>query len=207
MKGYKIGSILLFSDYQWRILDIKDGLALVISEEIIGQEAYNNYRGDVTWANSSIRDYLNGEFYNRFTKAEQSRISPVLNINQDNPWYGSKGGEDTLDYIFLLSIEEVVCHYFGDSRYNLENPSPKQRYWFQKKDPNNIYRRATFQDKSWWWWLRSPGRDNKRAVYIHGDGNVGIQGNGTYNYSSSTLHPISQSNKGGLRPAMWLTLE
>lgn len=207
MKEYKIGSNFLFSDYQWRILDIKDGLALVISDEIIGQEAYNNYRGDVIWANSSIRDYLNGEFYNRFTKAEQSRISPVLNINPDNPWYGSKGGEDTLDYIFLLSIEEVVCYYFGDSRYNLENPSPKQKYWFQKNDKNNVKRRATFQDKSWWWWLRSPGRDNRRAVYIHGDGNVGIQGNGTYNYSSSTLHPISQSNKGGLRPAMWLKLQ
>lgn len=207
MTKYSIGSQLSFSNYQWRILDIKDQVALVISEDIIGQEVYNKAPGDVTWETSAIRAYLNDEFYHRLTDADRSRIKPVLNKNEDNPWYGSKGGEDTLDYIFLLSIEEVVCYYFGDSRYNLENPSPKQKYWFQKKDQNNVKRRATFQDKSWWWWLRSPGRDNKRAVYIHGDGNVGIQGNGTYNYSSTTLHPISQSNKGGLRPAMWLKLE
>lgn len=32
--------------------------------------------------------------------------------------------------------------YFGDSRKNLEHPSPKQRYWFQRKEENNIKRQA-----------------------------------------------------------------
>ena len=30
-----------------------------------------------------------------------------MNENPDNQWYGSKGGEDTKDAIFLLSVERL----------------------------------------------------------------------------------------------------
>lgn len=113
---------------------------------------------------------------------------------------------DTWDYIFLLNIEEVVCKYFGDSSKNLENRRAKQRYWFQRKDKNNNKRRSTLYGDVWWW-LRSPGRDNRRAVYIHGDGNIGIQGNGTFRYSSNIINSSTGDNSGGVRPALWLNLE
>ncbi len=206
MREYNIGTIIPFGDYHWCILDIQGKAALIITEAIIEQHPYNNYAGDVTWADCSLRKYLNGEFYNKFTSDERSRILPVLNKNHDNPWYGSRGGEDTRDYIFLLSLEETVSKYFGDSSKNFEERSPKQRYWFQRKDINNEKRRSTFDGHIWWWWLRTPGRDNRRAVYIHGDGNVGIQGNGTFRYSSNILHPITGDNCGGVRPAIWLNL-
>lgn len=207
MEDVKIGSLLSFGGYDWRVLDIQGNAALIMTEYMIGQHPYNNYAGEVTWSECSLRKYLNGEFYNKFTAEEQSRIIPVLNENHGNQWYGSRGGEDTRDYIFLLSIEEVVCKYFGDSSKNLENRSAKQRYWFQKKDINNDKRRSAFDGYIWWWWLRSPGRDNKRAVYIHGDGNIGIQGNGTFRYSSNTIHPLTNDNSGGVRPVLWLKLE
>lgn len=207
MKDYNIGGVVSFGGYHWRILDIQGNTALIMTEDIIEQQPYHNRAGGVTWADCSLRKYLNGEFYHKFTTSEQSRIIPVLNQNQDNQWYGSGGGEDTTDYIFLLSIEEAVCKYFGDSSKNLENRSAKQRYWFQKKDDNNVKRRSTYDGNIWWWWLRSPGRDNKRAVYIHGDGNIGIQGNGTFHYSSNTIHPITGDNSGGVRPALWVSLE
>lgn len=206
MSEFHIGSVVTFGGYLWRILDLQRGAALMITEHIIEQHSYHNCAGDVTWADCSLRKYLNGEFYNKFTPAEQLRIVLVLNNNPDNPWYGSRGGEDTQDFIFLLSIEEAVCRYFGDSRQNLENRSAKQRYWFQKKDENNDRRKSTLDGHGWWWWLRSPGRDNRRAVYIHGDGNVGIQGNGTFRYNSIHIHPSTGDNKGGVRPALWLSL-
>ncbi|MGX8796634.1 DUF6273 domain-containing protein [Fusibacter sp. JL298sf-3] len=196
--------MITFGGYQWRVLKERGDMALIMTEQIIGQLPYNDCAGEVTWRDCSLRKVLNHDFYNAFTAEEQSRIQWVVNRNADNPWYGSAGGGDTRDAIFLLSIEEAVCHYFGDSRKNLDNRSAKQRYWFQKKDANNCKRRATFQDCSWWWWLRSPGRDNKRAVYVHGDGNIGIQGNGTFRYSSKTVHPLTGDNCGGVRPALWL---
>lgn len=200
------GDLILFDRFRWRILSLEDHRVLLLTEDIVLQRPYHNRPGGVTWAECELRCHLNGPFYRAFEETNRSRILPAVHHTPANPWYGSDGGADTRDFLFLLSLEEVVCNYFGDSRRNLENRSPKQRYWFQKKDANNPKRAADFDGYGWWWWLRTPGRDNRRAVYIHGDGNIGIQGNGTHRYSSNTLHPHTGDNSGGVRPALWLKL-
>lgn len=203
MAAIKIGGTKVFGGYQWRILDIKDNAALLITEHIIEQRPYHDAYTDITWAECSLRKYLNGEFFNRFHPADQAAIIPVINKNADNQWYGSPGGADTEDRIFLLSMEEAVCRYFGDSSSKLYHPGVNQRYWFQRKDENNSQRVARLEGKTGrsWWWLRSPGRLNIKAVYIHGDGNIGIQGNNILkgNISDGVC-------RGGVRPALWLKL-
>ena len=196
------GDKILFGNYEWRVLEVQNNTALIITEYIIEQRAYHNAYKDITWADCSLRKYLNNEFYDRFSAAEKSRIIPVLNKNPDNQWYGTKGGRDTQDSIFLLSIEETVCRYFGDSSSKLYSPGKNQRYWFERKDKNNSKRIARLEKRkegSWWWWLRSPGRVSIKAVYIHGDGNIGIQGNNILKGNIS-----DGECKGGLRPALWL---
>ena len=196
------GDKISFGSYEWRVLEVQNNTALIITEYIIEQRAYHNAYKDITWADCSLRKYLNGEFYDRFTVADKSRIIPVLNKNPDNQWYGTKGGTDTQDSIFLLSIEETVCRYFGDSSSKLYSPGKNQRYWFERKDKNNSKRIARLEKRkegSWWWWLRSPGRVSIKAVYIHGDGNIGIQGNNILKGNIS-----DGECKGGLRPALWL---
>ena len=196
------GDKISFGSYEWRVLEVKNNTALIITEYIIEQRAYHNAYKDITWADCSLRKYLNSEFYDRFTAAEKSRIIPVLNKNPDNQWYGTKGGTDTQDSIFLLSIEETVCRYFGDSSSKLYSPGKNQRYWFERKDKNNSKRIARLEKRkegSWWWWLRSPGRVSIKAVYIHGDGNIGIQGNNILKGNIS-----DGECKGGVRPALWL---
>jgi len=198
MEDIKIDSLLSFGGYDWRVLDIQSNRALIITEDIIEQRPYHDAYKDITWADCALRKYLNGEFYDKFNATDKSKIIPVINKNLDNQWYGSKGGADTQDSIFLLSIEEV-CKYFGDSTSKLQNRGKNQRYWFERKDENNSKRIARLHGKegSWWWWLRSPGRVNVKAVYIFGtDGNIGIKGN------------ISDGKcTGGVRPALWLKLE
>ena len=196
------GDKISFGSYEWRVLEVQNNTALIITEYIIEQRAYHNAYKDITWADCSLRKYLNNEFYDRFSAAEKSRIIPVLNKNPDNQWYGTKGGTDTQDSIFLLSIEETVCRYFGDSSSKLYSPGKNQRYWFERKDKNNSKRIARLEKRkegSWWWWLRSPGRVSIKAVYIHGDGNIGIQGNNILKGNIS-----DGECKGGLRPALWL---
>lgn len=200
------GDTIAFDQYEWRVLAVQDNAALIITEGIAELRAYHNRPGNVTWADCELRVYLNSAFYDAFCPENRAKILAVSHKNADNPWYGSNGGHETRDFIFLLDIEEAVCQYFGDSSKNLTNRSGKQRYWFQKRDENNVKRRAAFDGSGWWWWLRSPGRDNKRAVYVHGDGNIGIQGNGTFQYNSNTLHPSTGDNRGGVRPALWLKL-
>ena len=200
----QIGDKLMFGNYEWRILSIKDNTALIITEHIIEQRPYHNAYTDITWANCSLRKYLNCEFYDKFTDDEKSKIIKVTNKNLDNHWYGSKGGEDTEDKAFLLSLEEVACKYFGDSSEKLFSPRKNQRYWFERKDENNSKRLAKLLGKEshWWYWLRSPGRVNVKAVYIHGtDGNIGIQGNNILKGNLS-----DGKCTGGVRPALWLKL-
>ena len=53
----------------------------------------------------------------------------------------------------------------------------------------------------WWWWLRSPGRVGVKAVYVHGDGNIGIQGN------NILIGNLADGRcTGGVRPALWMRL-
>ena len=200
----QIGDKITFGKYEWRVLDIQDNTALLITEYIIEQRAYHEAYKDITWADCSIRKYLNGDFYDKFDVNDKERIIPVLNKNPDNQWYGSKGGADTRDNIFLLSLEEV-CKYFGNSLSKLQNRGKNQRYWFERKDENNSKRLARLQDKEWccWWWLRSPGRVNVKAVYIFGtDGNIGIQGNNILKGNIS-----DGKCTGGVRPALWINLK
>ena len=200
----EIGSGIPFGNYQWRILDIQESKMLIITDQIIEQRDYHDKKESITWEHSEIRNYLNSTFFDRFASSEKERILTTLNRNADNPWYGSVGGADTVDKVFLLSLDEVVRLYFGDSSRLLDHPKPNQRYWFDRKDENNIRRTALFMDSRWWWWTRTPGKNNRVAVYIHGDGNIGIQGNGISKTSFNTLHHITKSNEGGVRPALWV---
>ena len=201
MADFNIGSVIPFGDYKWRVLDVKNNAALIVTEDIVEQRAYHDSYEDITWADCSLRKYLNGEFHDKFDAIDKSRIVPVLNKNHDNQWYGSTGGADTQDRVFLLSIEEVACQYFGDSSSKLHNPGKNQRYWFERKDENNSKRSAMFNGGIWWWWLRSPGRVGVKAVYIHGDGNIGIQGNNVLKGNISDGRCT-----GGVRPALWLNI-
>ena len=64
--------------------------------------------------------------------------------NVKNQQYNVDCGNDTVDKVFLLSIEEV-CKYIPD---------------------------ATKREKGVWWWLRTQGCRTDRAVYIHDFGNI-----------------------------------
>lgn len=202
----EIGNTIAFGNAQWRVLEIRKDRMLLLTEEIIEQRDYHDRKEEVTWEHSEVRAYLNGEFSERFKPAEQERIVTVMNRNPDNPWYATPGGNDTMDRIFLLSLDEVVRLYFGDSSRLLDQPKPNQRYWFDRKDANNPKRMANFMGFPWWWWTRTPGKNNRVAVYIHGDGNIGIQGNGISKTSFNTIQHITNSNKGGLRPALWVKI-
>jgi hypothetical protein len=201
-----IGNIIGFGDYQWKILDIKDGKMLILTDEIIEQRDYHSKKENITWEHSEIRNFLNNDFLERFSVSDIKRTIPTLNKNTDNSWYATCGGRDTIDRVFLLSLDEIVRLYFGNSSRLLDNPKKNQRYWFERKDENNKKRRALFIDSPWWWWTRTPGKNNKVSVYIHGDGNIGIQGNGISKTSFNTLHYITKSNEGGVRPALWVKI-
>jgi hypothetical protein len=148
----------------------------------------------------SVRQYLNGEFLNSFSAVDKARIALVTNTNPNNPWFGTAGGEDTDDYIFLLSLDEVV-RYFGDSG-QLANGNPNSDFWIN--DQFNDARIAFCTDtaccnasSTWghWWWLRSPGIYSYRAACVDNYGYVYVDGFFVDFYI------------GGVRPALWLEMK
>jgi len=202
VRPVSIGDIITFGEYQWRVLDIKDGKALIITEGVIECRPYHETYMSVTWLDCDLREYLNGEFYNKFSNTDKARIIETNIINQNNQWYSTPGGITTNDKIFLLSLEEVVL-YFGDSGDLANRPTEA---WYIDDSYNASRIASTVQTLSWngnvrwnagevcWWWLRSPGNYDIHAACVGSDGCIYVTGsNATNSY-------------GCLRPALWLNL-
>jgi len=185
-----IGSTISFGSHDWRVLDIQDGKALLLSSKIVEKRAYHQSNKDITWAACDLRHYLNCEFYDSFGEGK-SRIAEANIMTSNNPWFGTDGGAETNDKVFLLSIEEVV-KYFGDSG-QLKNHPDGALYIDDEYNPTRI---ATDEHgKALWWWLRSPGISSNYVAYVGNDGNVDVYG----------LYNIAWSG-GGVLPALWLNL-
>jgi serine/threonine protein kinase len=180
---------VLYGEYTWRVLDMQDGNALLLSEEIIEERAYHNEYEDCTWENCDLRKYLNESFLHSFTQEEQDAIVEVINSNDDNPWHDVEGGEATADKVFLLSIDEVV-NYFGDS-----GKLDLGQYigWFS--DQYNGDRKALYGNNWDWWWLRSPGVAGTSTACVHNDGDFDVSGTNI------------DDNEGGVRPALWIHVD
>ncbi|MCL2079119.1 MAG: DUF6273 domain-containing protein [Oscillospiraceae bacterium] len=139
-----IGDVITFGGYYWRVLDVQDGRALVISGYILERREYHSPYGEITWEHSSIRDYLNGEFLSSFSQADQARIIETTLINNNNPTHDTPGGNNTVDKIFLLSIDEAQQYFANDSARVAYESDGRAR----------------------WWWLRSPGIDANYVAYV-----------------------------------------
>jgi hypothetical protein len=139
------GGKIRFGGYDWYVLDKQDDKTLIITEKVVEKRSYHHEVCAITWETCDIRKYLNGEFLDSFSEADQARIVEVANENPNNPWYSISGGNATLDKIFLLSIEEVA-RYLGDgSSVKYLKNSENQTQWID--DKNNSSRTAKTESK------------------------------------------------------------
>jgi len=189
-KSALVGDIVQFGWCDWRVLDVDGDHALILAGKATENRSYHAGGGAVTWETSSMRRFLNGEFYNSFSQADQARIRKSTIVNIKSQLYGTSGGKGTTDKIFLLSIEEVV-KYFGDSG-QLNNMRKSKTWWIS--DIYNATRTVkTAEGVAWRWWLRSPGNYPDSVAYVTDDGRISMKGNTVSYY-------------GGVRPALWLKL-
>jgi len=174
----------------WRILSVEGDRALVISEKTIINHPYHNKEENVTWETSNLRSFLNMQFLQTsFTQEERQLILPAFLINNNNS-FDIPGGNNTIDYVFCLSIDEANF-YFNNSKDRLAK--------------NTTYMRTLSPDEHGGWWLRSPGRHPDRGATVSGfatdqyefyiDAGDVVE-TGTY----GTNHRVN------VRPAMWISL-
>ncbi|MDR2599984.1 MAG: DUF6273 domain-containing protein [Oscillospiraceae bacterium] len=141
-----------FGGYDWLVLERSGTTVLILSIDVIERRPYHTNGGDITWEFSSIRNYLNNEFLNSFSLVEQNRILETNVINNDNPENGTPGGNDTVDKIFLLSIDEALTFFEDNSTRVALNSNGEAS----------------------WWWLRSPGVISDYAARVDYVGGVSI---------------------------------
>ena len=169
---------------EWKVIDKSDKGILVISVYALDAVQYyweNTKYKYTTWEQSLIRASLNDEYYNGcFTDEERAYIALTHNVNDDNAEFGTEGGNDTDDYLFFLSHDEVYKYF----------PEQADRKVLATAYANK--RGANDEGKHTYWWLRSPGKFRCNAEYVFASGVV-------YSYGSDVGHSDVCS-----RPAMWL---
>lgn len=136
--GYTPNNIYYFKyePLKWRVLDPSTGF--VLCESIVDSQAYNNtiYENGNYWNNtehtqyandyatSSIRAWLNDNFYN--TAFSSSQKASILTSELDNKAYDSKyDSKTTYDKVFLLSYSEMQNTAYGFPANR--NPSPARQ--------------------------------------------------------------------------------
>ena len=171
-----------YEPIKWRVLQSENGEAFLLSDVILDKQLYNENDKYVTWEKSSLRAWLNKKFIKRaFIDEEREKINITEIVNQDNPVYGTEGGNNTFDKIFLLSLSEVSEQQDGE------------KYGFLD-DEIRACGKSDFSKTESWWWLRSPGYDSGYAAGVYDYGWV-------YRYG----HDVGSSDDG-VRPALHLNL-
>ena len=195
MKKATIGTIVKYGTYEqdnktanateeieWIVLDKQGTKLLLISRYALDCLPYNKDIKGVTWETCTLRTWLNGTFLNAaFSAAEQKKIVQTTVQNPDNSRYKTKGGNDTQDRVFLLSIDEANKYFASNGARMCAGTAYAYAQGTDKANNGNC-----------WWWLRSPGSDQDNAAYVSSGGYVGGLGYSVdYDYIA-------------VRPAFWI---
>ncbi len=172
---------------EWIVVDQKDDTYLLYSKYSIMAGVYNTEKGSVTWETCTLRTDLNSNFLNTaFNDAEQTGIQMTTLSNGANPRYGTPGGNNTSDYVFIPSYDELV-KYIEIADVSHCPGTPAVCY---KSGDGTLY------------WLRTPGEYSDEAM---------IQAPvGTEVYDTTSEHTWGKLSSGdykplGIRPALWVS--
>ncbi len=205
ISGAEIGDIVSFGRYEqdgdpasepepleWFVLDQENGKRLLLSRTCLTCMAYHEMDGDITWEDCTLRSWLNKDFFGEaFSDQEQQLIAQNHNENPDEDRHGTDGGNDTEDYVFLLSEIEAQVYFSSEENRDLmgaaeSSPLAVSEGIFQA-EPNNLDMRTSP------WWLRSPGTYQNSPVFVEDDGTVNPNGAIATNECYC-----------GVRPAIWV---
>lgn len=168
---------------EWIVLKNKEGKIYAMSKYGLDNKPYHDTREAVTWETCSLREWLNGEFYEAaFSSEEKAMIADTMLVNSDNPYYYIDGGNNTVDKVFLISYDEVSLYSAGYGyvfEYDLCMPTVYAEM------------QGVYVDTRWItqcdWWLRTIGINESSATYKARDGGS-VEGYGV-NYDGAAVRP------------------
>ena len=186
---------------KWRVLSVNGNDAFLLADQNLDAKPYNEKYTSVTWATCTLRTWLNDTFLSTaFTSAEQAAIRNTTVVNEDNPYYGTEGGENTTDKVYLLSIAEASNTAYGfNGEFDTSSNTREAKNTAYAKECGASTATSAEYEGNGWWWLRSPGYNSDFASDVDSIGCGVDYGHSVYddnyavrpalhlNLSSSTL--------------------
>ncbi len=187
---------------KWRVLQNNGSTLFVVTDKAIDCKDYNEEYTEITWETSTVRNWLNNSFYNTaFSRSEQGAIVMQNVVNEDNPEYGTEGGNNTSDNVYLLSIGEVTNAAYGFcSDYSVSSASR----WVQPSSYARARGTYTYNDSytggndNCWWWLRSPGVNSSIAANVNDNGYVNRYGVNVYDINDGVCPALHINLSSGI---------
>ena len=161
----------------------------------------NGYGASV---NQPKTDYSRKNFIDSaFTSTQMNAIKTTNVANNNNVNYGTAGGNNTSDKVFLLSESEVyntdMAEGYGFAKdYSTYDEARRSRcstYAYAMGTWRNYDTEYTKYNGNIDWWLRSPGGNSSSAAELSDDGWVIRDGPDVYH------------DDDGVRPALHLNLQ
>lgn len=180
---------------KWRVLSVVGDDMFLLADQSLDCQKYNDTYEKVTWETSTLRTWLNGSFFNdAFTVSERAAINGTKVINSDNPDKGTGGGKDTIDQVYLLSIEEVTNRAYGFSSSGDKEAQNREACNTAYTEKKGAYTTTGSRDeRNGSWWLRSPGSYGNYSSYVRSDGYVNLSGS-SVNTDTYAVRPALHLN-------------
>lgn len=188
---YKTYHYFKYEPIKWRVLNRNGNDALLFADVALDSQKYNTNYEDVTWETSSMRSWLNGygasvnqpkTDYSRknfidsaFTSTQKNAIKTTNVVNNNNIDYGTAGGNNTSDKVFLLSESEVYNTDMAEG-YGFVKDSETDDEARRSRCSTYAYAMGTYRsydteytkyNGNIWWWLRSPGIEGNYAAEVY----------------------------------------
>ena len=185
--GYYTGNVYYFKyePLTWRVLDPSEGY--VMCNQIIDSQAYQNfiyYNGSEyynskgctnyasDWVTSSLRQWLNDDFYNTAFTAEEKAQIGTSHLENKSKYSSTYDSADTYDKIFPISYNDAINSNYGFNSSSSAYDTARQLKGtdYAKCQGLSVYNNAdsSYNGNSWWW-LRSP-IDSGYAAGVYSDG-------------------------------------
>ena len=204
-KGY--GPYYSIEPIKWRVLSNAGGQLFLLSDQNLDVFQYHTESESVTWEKSTMRSWLNGYdassntggdngidytgdnfLYTAFSAEERAAIAETEVFNDDNPDYGTDGGNNPTDKIFFLSIAEANNEsYFPNGDESRVATNTTYVAGGGKIGSGDMYDVGVAD----FWWLRSPSSIAYHAAVVSLYGSLGRD---PVDYSSLPVRPSFNLN-------------
>lgn len=177
---------------EWQVLDKQENRILVLSRYILDAKPFHAEEEITRWEESSLRLWLNEEFYQEaFSEEEKEWIDYNEEFEDpDGEFLWKMLGLETItsgipDAVFLLNCTDMDTYFPGEDSFHDGASTEMTELMKNTAEEKDYYENC--------WWLRSSMTNWSMAFIVSPCDSIGVSA-------------VRANNVQGVRPAMWLKI-